>query len=91
MATYNRTADLTCEAHELGAASPPTWYTTAVADQAIKLLSDGAYIVCERTGWSKGVVGDFVVYTAAADPLPKFYTLVSKADFDATYELDVEE
>ena len=92
MATYNRTADLTNEAHPLGAGSPPAWYTTMLADGTIVdegvLNGVNRYRVGTLTGWSHLVVGDYVVYTAASGPTPKYLTTFTKAVFEATYELD---
>lgn len=92
MATYNRTADLTCDAYVLGAGSPDSWYTAFVADGTILEDKPAAdqYLIGTLTGWVPAVVGDYVIYTAAAGGAPKSVAHMSKADFEATYELDEE-
>jgi len=92
MATYNRTADLEVEAHPLGASSPPTWYTTLIADGTIDEITTGqTYKVGTLTGWKDAVVGDYVVFVAQVDGppvIPKHADVIPKDEFEATYELD---
>jgi hypothetical protein len=92
MATFTRTVDLTVEAHALGAASPPAWYTTMIADGSIvdTGLVNGVqtYRVATLTGWANGFVGGYVVYVAqvTGPPLvPKYLKYLTKAAFEATY------
>lgn len=94
MAAYILTTAI--EAHALGAATPPTWYDDAVADGSIVDKGNGRdYFVCSRyDGPLKAVIGDYVKYTAQvstpgqSDFVPKYFELIPKATFEATYSLE---
>lgn len=94
MAAYVLTTAI--EAHPLGAASPPSWYTTAVADGSIIDKGNSRdYIVATRyAGPAKAVIGDYVTYVAQvstpgnASFVPKYFSVIQKATFEGTYSLD---
>lgn len=91
MAAYDRTADLAVEAQVLGG-TPETWYTTAVADGTILVNkpATGLYMIGQRAvdgGWRVLATGDYVIYVAADAPTPKYFIGMTKAEFEALYEL----
>lgn len=89
MAAYDRSADLTCEAYQLGAGSAPSWYDDFVTDGTIvdTGIEKGVqtYRVGTLTGWVHCVIGDYVKYTAAGGGAPKSVAVELKASFEANW------
>lgn len=100
MAKYNLVDEV--EAHELGVKPEPAWLDELRRDGSIKDNGNGTFKIGAPYGWADASLGDYLLYDAAVyttvmpegdgeptDVLvtPKRIDVMSKADFEQTYQL----